>query len=160
MCRALDNLTKLSKLDVRTNYQMDIRILDKALSMSAPHPIKILCNDTNVDTVMFMYKHEETVKEAIDRNCFSFKYKHLTFESSTFEANKFRKNSEHVKIWEEDGLFYIGSPLASSDEDLDGWNLGGGGGDARYDDEQSNGSEEDFMNGVEPQEMLNELDEY
>ena len=139
-------MTNLTNLDIRSNYKIENSLLDTAINLN--RKIEILCNDTSIDTSKFTYKYDETVKELIDRNYFRFKYKNLTFESSLFEANKFRKNSDQVKIWEEDGLFYIGSPFDTEDEEE--WYDG-------YDGDD--GDDGDFFDDDEEQEMLRELDE-
>jgi hypothetical protein len=138
----------LTNLDVRSNYKIENTILDKAINLN--RKIEILCNDTSIDTKQFVDKYDGTIKELIDRNYFRFKYKNLTFESSLFEPTKFRKNSDQVKVYEEDGLYYIGSPLGTDDEDDDEWV--GGGEDEEYEDE--------FFDDEEENEMLRELDEY
>lgn len=142
----MQQLTNLTNLDIRSNYKIENSLLDTAINLN--RKIEILCNDTSIDTSKFTYKYDETVKELIDRNYFRFKYKNLTFESSLFEANKFRKNSDQVKIWEEDGLFYIGSPFDTEDEEE--WYDG-------YDGDD--GDDGDFFDDDEEQEMLRELDE-
>jgi hypothetical protein len=138
----------LTNLDIRSNYKIENTVLDKAINLN--REIEILCNDTDIDTVKFVYKYDGTVKELIDRNYFRFKYKNLTFESSLFEPTKFRKNSDQVKVWEEDGFYYIGSPLGTDDEDdefIDGYY--GGENDC-----------DDFVDDDDEPEMLRELDEY
>lgn len=150
ICKAIEQLTQLNLLDIRSNYQLTNVILETAL-MTECHDIEILCSDTSISSVEFKYKYPETEKHLIDKNLLRFKYKHLTFELC--DSNPFKKFALESKLMEDEGMIYFGSPLDSEDEDLEGDFFTYIDDDEDYEDENL----EDFLNQDE-NEMYNELD--
>jgi hypothetical protein len=134
-------------------------LLETALSLTYRH-IHLVCYDTSVDVAKFMFDHESTVKtELEDRDCVLYECGNLKFEA--FRQRKIGSFDDEMKIWRDNGLYYIGSPLGSDDEDNDefGGGCGGGvcGGVAGGDEDDDEDDFDDFINNEET-EMLNELD--
>jgi hypothetical protein len=105
-------LSNLIELDVRCNLYVDNILLESALNLEN-RSIHILCNDTKVDMTKFVFKYPETLKECSDRTCCKLKYKNLKFETAAFSQLDKRGG---IRIWQEDGLFYIGSSTSSEDD--------------------------------------------
>lgn len=108
-------MSNLRFLDVRLNHNVDNLLLETALSLSY-RQIYIVCHDTSVDTNKFVFDHENTTREFLDRECLLFKCKNLSFE--TFNTKLTYQNK--YTGWKEGDIYYIGSPIGSDfDSDLD-----------------------------------------
>ncbi len=150
ICKAIEQLTQLNLLDIRSNYQLTNVVLETAL-LSECHNIEILCSDTSISSVEFKFKYPETEKQLIDKSLLRFKYKHLAFELC--DSNPFKKFAMESKLMEDEGLIYFGSPLNSEEEDLDADFY------TYFDDEEDYEEEnlEEFLNRDE-NEMYKELE--
>ena len=149
--KALGLLVNLSSLDVRTNFHVDNTLLEAALN--SRQQITIYCNDTSINTIEFEYKYPETTRKSLDVNYYSFKYKNLIFESAMTMRVPDIVNQK--KIWQQDGFYYIGSPMGSEDEDYDEFDYKNCYNDDEYED---NDDDDDFFNDDEEQEMYKEMD--
>lgn len=102
-------------MDVSLNNAADNSLLEGALWHST-RKIHICCNDTKVDPNKFIYDYPETKKTSRERDCPIFEFKNLTFESLMTPVKRVIDET----IWNENGMFYIGPPIDSdNDEDFD-----------------------------------------
>lgn len=154
----LSKLSNLNYLDIRLNSHVTNLVLETALSIDYRH-IYILCYDTSVDTNKFLYDHENTTKDYISRGCFVFKYKNLKFEA--FKPMNIKSVHDEMDIWQDNGFYYIGSPLGSDEDDeeclsnkYEPYAFNNNFIDNDFEDDL-----EDFLNNDET-EMLNEMDEF
>ena len=142
--KLIENLDKLSYLDVSLSNSVDNSVLETALWYEE-RKIHINCNDTNVDTNKFMFDHPGTIRESRDRDSPIFKLKNLTFESLITPI----KRMSDEPSWRTGGMLYIGPPIDSDEDDYD-FDFG--------DDDQDYNQDDDLQEFLEEEtEMYKEI---
>jgi hypothetical protein len=155
----LTQFPNLKFLDVRLNTQITNLLLETALTID-DRKFYIQCTDTNVDVNKFVFDHDSTAKQQLDRELYLYEFKNLKFEA--LQPKKLKPNSrETMEIWQDNGFYYIGSPLNSDEEDLDNYTTNNYGNYDYYDedDDDPDAELEDFLNNDE-QEMFDEMGQF